>query len=75
MQYSLSHIIDHLYPPLSDPVRCDIQIPVGRVVTMRTLDKSVRLVNTESWGYYACNAVSTAEAGKIVTNCNNKGFR
>jgi len=47
------------------------KVPVKSVVTLRTLDKSTML-NTESHGYYACLAASTADAGKIVTNCNNK---
>jgi len=50
------------------------KIPVNRVGTIRTLDKSI-LLNTESHGYYACQALSKEDAGKIITNCNKKNLQ
>jgi hypothetical protein len=52
-------------------VCCWAQVPKGSVKTMGTVNKS-SLMNTESWGYYVCEAKSVADAGKIISNCNTK---
>eukprot|EP00775_Hariotina_reticulata_P011165 gene11165-11315_t len=50
------------------------KVPKSAVSTRMTMNKST-MVNTESWGYYICDAKSTAEAGQIITRCNNKKFQ